>query len=87
MGSEGLDQSLNENINNTRNENDSQSIEDMMGTLDQVIGELESGRFSLEESFAYYEKGLHLIKNLSNKIDMVEKKCLVLEENGETHEF
>lgn len=87
MGSKGVDQSLTESLINTGNVNDSTSIEEMMGTLDQVIGELESGRFSLEESFAYYEKGLQLVRSLSSRIDMVEKKCLVLEENGETHEF
>ena len=42
---------------------------------------------SLEESFELYSRGMNLLKQCSQAIDEVEKKVLVLDENGETHEF
>ena len=41
----------------------------------------------LEESFAIYTEGTKLLKYCSSRLDKVEKKMLVLDEEGETHEF
>ena len=49
--------------------------------------ELESGDTSLEESFGLYQKGMEMLKFCNEKIDTVEKKVQVLEENGEIHEL
>ena len=48
---------------------------------------MESGEASLEETFLMYQKGMELLKECSSKIDMVEKKMMLLNENGELHEF
>lgn len=62
-------------------------------TLEQVFGELEEvlarmeGETSLEESFQLYHKGMDMLKLCSEKIDKVEKQMLVLDEEGEPHEF
>ena len=41
----------------------------------------------LEESFRLYKQGMDMLRQCSEKIDQVEKQVLILEENGETHEF
>lgn len=62
-------------------------------TLEQVFEELEAvlarmeGETSLEESFQLYHKGMDMLKLCSEKIDKVEKQMLVLDEEGEPHEF
>jgi exodeoxyribonuclease VII small subunit len=62
------------------------NIEETFGELEEIIRKLESGESSLEESFQYYEAGMKLVKSCNDKIDKVEKKILVLEEDGEEHE-
>ena len=59
----------------------------MFGQLEEVIGRMEGEDVSLEESFELYSCGMNLLKQCSQAIDEVEKKVLVLDENGETHEF
>ena len=72
-----------------------ESLEELFAKLDQVAKELESGDTSLEvsgdtsleESFGLYQKGMEMLKLCNEKIDTVEKKVQVLEENGEIHDF
>ena len=63
------------------------SLEEMFSKTENIIGEMEKGDVKLEESFRLYNEGMQLLKKCSETIDTVEKKVLVLEENGETHEF
>lgn len=55
------------------------TIEQSFEELDRILEKLEGTDISLEESFAYYEKGISLIKACSGKIDRVEKKMMVLQ--------
>lgn len=64
-----------------------QTLEELFVGLDSIVEKLEEGEVSLEESFRLYQKGMEMLKNCDEKIDAVEKQVLVLEENGETHEF
>ena len=64
-----------------------ESLEELFAKLDQVAKELESGDTSLEESFGRYQKCMEMLKLCNEKIDTVEKKVQVLEENGEIHDF
>ena len=48
---------------------------------------LEDGEISLEESFRLYHQGMDMLKACNSKIDKVEKKMLLLDEEGEEHEF
>ena len=48
---------------------------------------MEEEEVSLEDSFGLYHKGMELLKNCSGRIDAVEKKMLILDEEGGTHEF
>lgn len=63
-----------------------QSLEEVFEELEQVISGMEK-EVSLEESFRLYHKGMDMLKICNEKIDKVEKKMLVLDEEGEVHEF
>lgn len=64
-----------------------ENLEEMFDRLDQVIGTLEGEDVSLEEAFGLYDQGMKLIRRCNQTINEVEKKILVLDENGERHEF
>ena len=64
-----------------------ENLEEMFDRLDQVIGTLEGEDVSLEEAFGLYDQGMKLIWRCNQTINEVEKKILVLDENGEKHEF
>ena len=66
---------------------DPADLKDALDRLEEVLSRLESGQEDLETSFGTYEEGLKLIRFANAQIDRVEKKCLVLEENGELHEL
>ena len=63
------------------------ALEDMFTELDQVVADLENTEISLEDSFKLYHKGMELLKVCNDKIDKVEKKMLILDEDGEQHEL
>lgn len=60
-------------------------IEENFIHLEKIIGKLEMGDNTLEESFACYEEGMNLVKTLSGQIDKVEKQIQILSE-GNNHE-
>lgn len=62
-------------------------LEEAFGKLEETITQLEREDISLEESFQVYKEGMELLKKCSASIDEVEKKVLILNEDGETHEF
>ena len=47
----------------------------------------ENEEITLEQTFDLYNNGMELLKKCNLSIDEVEKKVLVLDENGETDEF
>ena len=63
------------------------SLEEMFAVLEKTVNQMETEELALEDSFALYHKGMDLLKKCSSTIDQVEKKMLVLDEEGETHEF
>ena len=64
-----------------------QNLEELFGQLEDTIQKMEKEEISLEDSFQLYHKGMDLLKQCNDKIDKVEKKMLILNEEGETHEF
>ena len=64
-----------------------ENLEEMFDRLDQGIGTLEGEDVLLEEAFGLYDQGMKLIRRCNQTINEVEKKILVLDENGEKHEF
>ena len=63
------------------------TMEETFEALDNIVRQLESGDSSLEDAFVMYQKGMELLKECSKKIDTVEKKMLILNENGDLCEF
>lgn len=63
------------------------TLEEAFAQLDEMLLQLESEDISLEDSFKTYEQGMKLLKYCDETIDQVEKKVLLLQENGETDEF
>ena len=64
-----------------------QTLEQTFNELDSVIESLQMGDLPLEESFALYQKGMQLLKNCNDKLDLVEKKVMAMNEEGGWDEF
>lgn len=64
-----------------------QTLEEVFAQLDRIVNQLEGEEVSLETSFQLYHEGMDLLKKCNEKIDAVEKKMLILDEDGEQHEF
>lgn len=62
------------------------TLEQAFAQLEQVLSDME-GETSLEETFRMYHQGMDLLKVCSGKIEKIEKKIQVLDEEGEPHEF
>ena len=70
-----------------REPEDNRTLQDIFAQLDEVIEGMEQEEVSLEETFELYHKGMDLLKLCSDKIDKVEKKILLVDDEGEVHEF
>ena len=64
-----------------------QTLETVFEQLDEIVEKLEGESVSLEESFRLYHQGMDLLKICNDKIETVEKKMMVLDEDGGQHEF
>ena len=65
-----------------------QTLEQTFEKLEQIIGNLENGDVSLEDSFKLYNEGMKLIQNCNQQLDKVEKKIVVLnQKEGDEDEF
>ena len=62
-------------------------LEELFSKLEEVVKNLENPESSLEESFQYYNEGMQLLMRCNETFDSVEKKVLVLDDDGETYEF
>lgn len=69
------------------NKKEKDTLETLFEELDEVVAKMESGDTTLEESFQLYQKGLLMLKKCNEKVDLIEKQVLILEENGDLHEF
>lgn len=68
-------------------EENKENLEEIFSALDGVIERLEGDDISLEDSFALYNQGMTMLKQCNDKIDTVEKKIKVLDENGKEQDF
>lgn len=64
-----------------------QTLEELFEGLEKVVGTMEQPELSLEESFQLYHRGMDLLKSCNDRLDKIEKKMLVLDDEGELHEF
>lgn len=63
------------------------TLEEVFTELEKVIGEMEQPDVSLEDSFRLYRQGMDMLKSCNDKIDKIEKKMMVLDDEGVSHEF
>lgn len=63
------------------------TIEEGFDRLENIIRKLEQDEVSLEESFALYQRGVTLVKECNDKIDLVEKQIKLIEGNEAIEEF
>lgn len=82
---EEMKKGSNKEVNEEMNEN--VSLEELFQKLDSIVEKMETGKPALDESFHLYQEGMELLKQCNSKIDFVEKQVLILEKNGELHEF
>ena len=67
-----------------REETQELTLEEQFQALDNIVNKLEREEVTLEESFQLYHQGM---KKCNETIDTVEKKVLMLDEDGKTYEF
>lgn len=63
------------------------TLEKAFEELEVIIEKMNSKEVSLDDSFSLYTEGTKLLKYCNEQLDNVEKKMLVLSEEGELHEF
>ena len=63
------------------------SLEEALEQLDETIAKLQSEEVSLEESFELYKKGMDYVKICNDTIEQVEKKVLMLNQEGKLDEL
>lgn len=63
-------------------------FEQAIAELEEIVGKLEKGELTLDESIEYFQKGVELSKYCSKRLDEAERKIalLVEKENGEITE-
>lgn len=75
------------NNTDTNNLEQNLSLEEAFAQIDTLIEQLEQPDNTLEASFQAFEKGMQLVKYCNESIDRVEKKVLVLDQDGDLNEF
>ena len=68
-------------------ENKEVSLEERFEQIEEIIGQMETGDVSLDQSFELYKNGLEEIKAANAMLDEMEKAMLVLNEDGSLEEF
>lgn len=63
------------------------SLEETFQELEAIIEKMQDREVTLEDSFSLYEQGIRKLKFCNEKIDSVEKKMLLLNEQGELEAF
>ena len=63
------------------------TLEKAFEELEAIIEKMNTKDVSLDDSFSLYTEGTKLLKYCNEQLDAVEKKMLVLSEEGELHEF
>lgn len=62
----------------------SPSLEDTFDKLEDILGQMESGELTMNESFKKYKEGIELIKKCSLMIDKVEKEMIIINDDKDS---
>lgn len=63
------------------------SLEELMTEIEDISEKMDEKEISLEDSFLLYEEGMKKLKMCNDRIDQVEKKMLMINEEGNLEEF
>lgn len=63
------------------------TLEESFSEIEAIIGQLEGGEITLDESFRLYQKGVEQLKHCNQLLDTVEKKLQILNENGDLQDM
>lgn len=58
-----------------------------MTEIEDILEKMDEKEISLEDSFLLYEEGMKKLKMCNDRIDQVEKKMLMINEEGNLEEF
>ncbi len=64
-------------------EKKTQSFEDALNELEELVGRMESGEMGLEEMVAAFEKGQKLVKSCTDRLNEVERRIEVIKKNAD----
>ena len=62
----------------------SPSLEDTFDKLEDILGQMESGELTMNESFKKYKEGIELVKKCSLMIDKVEKEMIIINDDKDS---
>lgn len=62
-------------------------IEEGLERLENILDKMEKPDTDLSDSFALYEEGIKLLKAVNKEIDAVEKKVMMLSDDGDLEEL
>lgn len=63
------------------------SLEERFEHIEEIIGKMETGDITLDQSFELYKNGLEEIKAANAMLDEIEKAMLIMNEDGSLEEF
>lgn len=63
------------------------SLEERFEQIEEIIGKMETGDITLDQSFELYKNGLEEIKAANAMLDEIEKAMLVMNEDGSLEKF
>ncbi len=69
-------------MENTSGQPEDVSLEELFRELDGILAGMEDREVSLEDAFSLYERGMKKIRQCNEKLDLVEKKMLVIAKDG-----
>ena len=63
------------------------TLEDSFEKLEELLAILEDRETTLENAFQTYKEGMELLKSCNEKLDTVEKKMQMINEEGDYSDF
>lgn len=71
-----------EELESTIRQPEDVSLEELFRELDGILAGMEDREVSLEGAFSLYERGMKKIRQCNEKLDLVEKKMLIIAKDG-----
>ena len=60
------------------------SFEEALARLEEIVGEMDSGKAELDKLLELFEEGTTLVRKCKKELDNAEKKIKLVTEDGET---